>query len=93
MEKSNNIEKPLSYKMAEFRGILTKVISNSELPISVMYLILDGITKEIGHLADAQFENEKNQYINALENKNKTETKESVEKSSSNDYEMVEDKN
>ena len=36
MEKPNNIEKPLSYKMAEFRGILTQVISNSELPISVM---------------------------------------------------------
>lgn len=93
MEKPNNIEKPLSYKMAEFRGILTQVISNSELPISVMYLILDGITKEIGHLADTQFENEKNQYINALKNKNETETKEFVEKSSSDDYEMVEDKN
>lgn len=92
MNKSNNVEKPLSYKMAEFRGILAQVISNSDLPVSVAYLILDGVTKEVANLADTQFENEKSQYMAALENESKTDEKETTEDTDSN-YEMVEDKN
>lgn len=92
MNKSNNVEKPLSYKMAEFRGILTQVISSSDLPVSVVYLILDGVTKEVANLADTQFENEKSQYMAALENENKADEKETTEDTDSN-YEMVENKN
>lgn len=92
MNKSNNVEKPLSYKMAEFRGILAQVISNSDLPVSVAYLILDGVTKEVANLADSQFENEKSQYMAALENESKSDEKEATEDTDSN-YEMVEDKN
>lgn len=69
------MNKPFSIIYEEFKQDLANLINNSNLPISVIELILRDYLMEVSNIAKSQYQSDKTQYENFLKKENNEEIK------------------